>query len=80
MAKEQFAKVTVLVERTYFLPMRNGKTVNGCTPEELKEEWFGKQASLNATHAARDSYRLGGADKIISADIVDFIDLQDGTL
>jgi len=78
--KEQFAKVTVIIERTYLLPIRNGKTVGGYTPEELKEEWFGKPEALNRCHVSRDGYRLGGSDIIKSAEIVELIDLPDGTL
>lgn len=80
MNKEQFVKVKVLVERTYLIPMRNGVNGNGETAEEVKESWFGDPEALNRYHATRDSYRLGGGDKIISAEIVDTVDLLDGTL
>jgi len=80
MAKEQFAKVKVVVERTYLLPVRDGICVNGDTPEEIKNEWFGDPMALNRTHVARDRYRLGGSDVIISAEITEYIDLPEGTL
>lgn len=77
---EQFAKVTVLVERTYLIPLKNGKSFNGDSAEEVVEGWFGDPQALNKSHYARDSYRLGGADTIISAEITEIVDVPKGTL
>ena len=79
-AKEQFAKVKVVIERTYLIPIRDGRSVNGDTAEEVKEYWFGDPAALNRSHVGRDSMRLGGADTILSAEITDYIDVPDGTI
>lgn len=78
--KEQFAKVTVIIERTYMLPVRNGRTMNGDTVEQLKELWFGDPEALNYSHFSRDSYRLGGSDIIKSVEITELIDVPSGTL
>lgn len=80
MAKEQFAKVKVLVERTYLIPIRDGRSVNGDTPEEIRDMWFGDPLALNRSHCARDGYRLGGADTIISAEITEVVDVPEGTI
>lgn len=77
---EQFAKAKVLVERTYLIPLKNGKSYNGDTPEEVVESWFGEPLTLNKSHHSRDSYRLGGADTIISTEITELVDLEEGTL
>ena len=80
MAKEQYVKVKVVVERTYILPVRDGKTYGYCTPEELKEEWFGQPDALNRSNETRDISRLGGGDVILSAEIIETIDVPEGTI
>lgn len=77
---EQFAKVKVVIERTYLIPVRDGRSVNGDTPEEIKQIWFGDPLGLNKTHMGRDAYRLGNSDEIISAEITEYVDVPDGTI
>jgi len=80
MAKEQYVKVKVVVERTYLLPVIDGKTYGYYTPEELKDEWFGKLDALNRSNETRDISRLGGSDVILSAEIIETIDVPEGTI
>jgi hypothetical protein len=80
MAKEQFAKVTVLVERTYLIPIKDGRSINGESAEEIREQWFGNPTSLNKHHVSRDGWRLGGADIIRSSEISEIVDVPDGTI
>jgi hypothetical protein len=77
---EQFVKVKVIVERTYLLPVVDGKTYGHLTPEELKDAWFGKPDALNRSNETRDIARLGNSDVILSAEIVETIDVSEGTI
>lgn len=78
--KEQFVKVTVIMERTYLIPFRDGRNGNGDGPDEVVRQWFGDPDSLNWSHVSRENCRLGGGDVIKSAEITQIIDLPNGTL
>jgi hypothetical protein len=80
MAKEQYVKVRVVIERTYLIPVKDGTTYGTYTPEELKEQWFGPPDALNRANETRDASRLGNADTILSAEIVQVVDAPEGTL
>lgn len=80
MAKEQYAKVRVVIERTYLLPVIDGKSIAYETPEEIVREWFTNPAAMNYSNPSRERYRLGGSDVILSAEITNYIDVPDGTI
>jgi len=79
MSTEQFAIVKVMVEQTFALPVINGKTLNGYTVDELMEEWF-KNTNINAYHASRNSYKVGGGDTLISYNLEKTVDVPEGTI
>lgn len=80
MAKEQYVKVRVVVERTYIIPVKDGMTYGPSTPEELKDQWFGQPDALNRANETRDKSRLGNADTILSSEIVQVVDVPEGTI
>lgn len=73
----EFAEIKVVVEQTYLVPVINGKTLNGWTIDELTKDWF-QRHDINAHHASRSAYKLGGGDKIISHKFDKIIDVPDG--
>lgn len=79
-SKEQYAKVTVIVERTYLLPVVNGLSLAGDTAEEITEAWFSNPRAYNFSNSTRDRHNLGNSDRIISAEVTEYIDVPEGTI
>ena len=79
-AREQYAKVRVVIERTYLLPVIDGKSIAYETPEAIVHDWFANPAAMNYTNPSRDRHRLGGSDVITSAEVVEYVDVPDGTI
>ena len=65
--------IKVLVEHSYLVEMLDDKhsTINGWTPEQIAQEWFrNPRYSLNAYHASREAYEIGGGRIVKNISIV----------
>jgi len=63
----EYARIRVVSTQDYIVPVRDGKTFNGWTVEELIEEWFKGQFDLNRYHVTRDGSILGGSKVLVEA-------------
>ena len=76
--KFKFKEIEVTIKRRYFIPMQDNKQhpestkIDGLSFRQVVVAWF-KNHSLYQTHATRDSYIVGGSDKVIKV-----VDLDTG--
>lgn len=75
MPDEKYKLIKVVSVAYYYVPMIDEKKskINGWTLTELIKDWF-KRYRLDAYHATRNQYKIGGTEKVLSADVASEIE------
>ena len=74
-ANTEYKVFRVTMEVDFFFPQfkagyKGGVSpLNGWTPDELKECWFGER--FPNSHAARDGHRVGNSEHILKVEVMD---------